>query len=221
MVDIRPKLKTVDGILVSNNYNEETLRSALNYQAQPDDIFLYVYPKAGTTWAQVILYTLTNHGEAFDHDMAKYFAHTPTLEHLGEEGLKTMHRPYVIKSHLPFDRIPYHKKAKYVCVLRNPKDVCTSYYYFILKIVGAQPERASFDIFFEEFINGNVYFGDYFEHLRIVWRYRDKPNVFITSYEQMKQDATGVIQELARFLCIEMNNELLQRILNYSSFSYM
>ncbi|CAF4775953.1 unnamed protein product, partial [Rotaria sp. Silwood2] len=72
--------------------------------AQPDDIFILTYPKSGTTWMQVILYTLMNDGKAFDDDMGDYFARTPFLDTVGEKGLKNMHKPYVMKTHIPFNR---------------------------------------------------------------------------------------------------------------------
>ncbi|CAF4947856.1 unnamed protein product, partial [Rotaria sp. Silwood1] len=122
MTNICPKLQVIDGIPVSNNIDVEALQWALNYKVQPDDIFLCVYPKAGTTWAQVILYTLMNDGQAFDKDMTDYFARTPSLDHIGEQGMKTMRQPYVIKTHLPLNRVPYNEMAKYICVVRNPKD---------------------------------------------------------------------------------------------------
>jgi hypothetical protein len=148
MADVCPKLQIIDGISVSSTYDVEKIRSALNYKAQADDIFLCVYPKSGATWAQIILYTLTHHGEAFDNNMGKYFSSIPALEPVGGEGISKMHRPYVIKTHLPLNRISYDEKVKYVCVIRNPKDVCVSLYYFVLKIIGCESDKASFDAFF-------------------------------------------------------------------------
>jgi hypothetical protein len=221
MAGVCPKLQVIDGILVSTNIDLETLRSALNYKPRLDDVFLCVYPKSGTTWAQVILYTLTHDGEAFDNNMAEYFACTPSLELIGERGINSMHRPYVIKTHLPLNRVPYDEKAKYVCVIRNPKDVCVSFYYFTLKMIDREPDKASFDTFFEEFISGNVFFGDYFEHLKAAWQRKDDVNVFLISYEEMKHDLPTVIRRLAQFLNIELNNTLLERVVTYSSFGYM
>lgn len=63
MAEVNPKLKVIDGIPLFISYDEDTFRSALNYKVQPNDIFLSVYPKSGTTWSQVILYTLTNKDE--------------------------------------------------------------------------------------------------------------------------------------------------------------
>ncbi|CAF3941256.1 unnamed protein product [Rotaria sordida] len=60
MAESFPKMEIIEGIPVPDIWDAETFRSALNYKAQPDDIFLVAYPKSGTTWMQVILYTLMN-----------------------------------------------------------------------------------------------------------------------------------------------------------------
>ncbi|CAF4175838.1 unnamed protein product, partial [Rotaria sordida] len=80
MVESFSKIKIIEGIAIPDFWDAEIFRSASNYKAQSDDIFLVVYPKSGTTWMQVILYTLMNDGEAFDNSMAEYFARTPFLE---------------------------------------------------------------------------------------------------------------------------------------------
>jgi hypothetical protein len=221
MVEVSPKLQVIDGILVRATADVEIVRSALNYNARLDDIFLCSYPKTGTTWMKAILYTLMNDGKSFDNNMAEFSARTPSLENVGERGLNNMHRPYVINTHFPLNRIFHHDKAKYVCVVRNPKDVCVSYYYFLLKMIDGQPDKASFDTFFEAFINGNMQYGDYFEHLHAVWQHKDDANVFLTSYEEMKHDIRAVIRPLAKFLNIELNTDLLERIVTYTSFEYM
>jgi hypothetical protein len=86
---------------------------------------------------------------------------------------------------------------------------------------GRERDQASFDTFFEEFINGNVFYGDYFEHLKAIWQCKDNINVFLTSYEEMKHDLRVVIRRLAQFLNIELNENLLERVITYSSFDYM
>jgi hypothetical protein len=191
-------LQIIDGISVPISYDVETFCSALNYKSRPCDIFLCVYPKSGTTWVQVISYTLMHNGEAFDDDISEYFASTPFIDEIGEQGINNMHRPYVIQTHLSFNRILCDQKAKYVCVIRNPKDVCVSYYYFPMKIFDEEPSKTSFDTSFEKFINGNTYYGDYFEYLKAIWQYKDNTNVIVMSYEEMKHDLCAVIRRLAR-----------------------
>jgi hypothetical protein len=77
-----------------------------------------------------------------------------------------------------------------------------------MKIFDEEPSKASFDAFFEKFINGNTYYGDYFEYLKAIWQYKDNTNVIVMSYAEMKHDLCAVIQRLARahFLNIELTD---------------
>lgn len=221
MSEISLKSKIIDGILVPYIFDEEKFRSALNYKPRAKEVFLCVYPKSGTTWMQVILYALMHNGEAFDENISEYFACTPFIDQVGEEGINQMHHPYVIKTHLPFTRIPCDHNAKYVCVIRNSKDVCVSIYHFFTKSLDGELSKTTFDKMFENFIDGTGHYGDYFEHLRSVWDHKDKDNVFLVSYEEMKQDLSSVILRLCRFLNIELNEDLMKRVLTCSSFDYM
>lgn len=221
MTEQTPEKVFVDGILIPSICSTETFRSALNYKARPGDVFLCTYPKSGTTCVEVILYALMHNGEAFDENISNYLACTPFLEVIGEEGIDTLPQPYVIKTHIPFTHIRCDPKAKYVCVIRHPKDVCVSYYHFLGKMLAKQPTKCSFDAFFEDFINGAVSYGDYFDHLKSVWRLKDNANVCLTSYEEIRQDLRAVIRKLAQFLNIELKDDLLEHTAYYSSFAYM
>src|ERR1700722_9716906 len=118
----------IDGIRWVPEWGSESLHFALSYQARPDDLFIVTYPRSGTTWMQNIVYNLQTGGQPFDADRDHFFEQNPTLELDGEVGIEIMQRPGAIKTHLPMDRVPYHPLAKYICIIRNPKDVCVSYY---------------------------------------------------------------------------------------------
>ncbi len=89
--------------------------------------FLVTYPKCGTTWTQQIICLVDNNGIPNDCDKELFW--NSFIDYRGEECIKKSLNPRVFKTHLPFNLIPYNKKAQYLCVLRNPKDVCVSYYY--------------------------------------------------------------------------------------------
>jgi hypothetical protein len=221
MAKEHPSTQIVEGLKVGADWNIDLFRSALYYKARPDDIFLVTFPKSGTTWMEVILYGLLNNGEAFDKNMANYFARTPFLDFVGAQGIDNMQRPCVIKTHLPFDRVPYHEKAKYICVIRNIKDVCVSYYNFVVNMPGNNFENTPFEVFFESFVAGEVRYNGYFDHLRSVWKHKDDDNVFLTSYEHMKYNIRNVIRQVAGFINIELTDDVLEKIVLYSSFDYM
>ncbi|CAF4739932.1 unnamed protein product [Rotaria sp. Silwood1] len=193
----------VDGINWFYYWDIETLRFGLNYQARSDDLFIVTYPKSGTTWMKTIVYTLLTNGQPFDIDCKDFFERFPYLELDDEKAIINMRRPGALRSHLPMNRIPYNSQAKYICVIRNPNDVCVSYYTFYNTWGGVH--RLNFDEFFELFIQGRLPFNDYFECLRLTWERRNDPNVLL----------------VATFINIHLTEELLQKVILYSSFNYM
>ncbi|CAF2942224.1 unnamed protein product [Rotaria sp. Silwood2] len=213
----------IDGLRVPSNLDADNFLSGLQYKAQPGDIFIATYPKSGTTWMEVIVYSLLNNGKPFDADIGDYLMRTPHLEKVGGYTVSTMVRPGSIKTHLPFDRISYHPQAKYICIIRNPKDVCASFYRFLERNPLSKYFECQFDEFFDDFLKGQVPLCDYFEYLHSLLPYKDRENVLIISYEQMKRDIHCVIRKVAQFLNIELNaqDELLDRVVATSSFEYM
>ncbi|UJR19562.1 hypothetical protein I4U23_022692 [Adineta vaga] len=209
----------IDGIRWVPDWGLKSLQFALSYQARPDDLFIVTYPRTGTTWMQNIVYNILTNGQAFNENRNHFFEQNPHLEIDGATGLEIMQRPCAIKTHLPIDRVPYHPLAKYICVIRNPKDVCVSYYIFY-NTWGDVP-KLEFDEFFKYFIEGRLPFNDYFEVLRAAWQRRNTNNVLLVSYEEMQTDFTSIITKVAHFLNVTLTDELLQQIMQYSSFDYM
>lgn len=69
--------------------------------------------------------------------------------------------PRVFKSHLPYDLVPKgcgqaaKPQARYIYVMRNPKDVAASLFEFVAKVSGR--EALSWDELFELFYQGKGY----------------------------------------------------------------
>ena len=61
-------------------------------------------------------------------------------------------------------RNPALSPAKYIYVMRNPKDVAVSYYHH-MKHVTRFNYTSEFDVYFESFIKGNVFYGFWFDHV--------------------------------------------------------
>lgn len=199
----------IDGIWWGRDWDVRSLEFALSYQAREDDLFIVTYPRSGTTWMQNIVYNLLNNGKSFDVDRQHFFEQNPALEIDGEIGLNLLQRPGAIKTHLPIDRVPFHSQAKYICVVRNPKDVCIS--YFIFYNTWGDVPKLDFNQFFEHFIKGYLPFNDYFEGLRLVWQRRHDKNVLFLCYEQMRSDLSAVITKV----CFDGNKTLLIVFLSF------
>ena len=205
----------------SELYDPKVVYSAMKYIARPDDIFIVTPPRSGTTWMQIIVYALLNNGRAYDDNINDYIARNPFLEMHGRQAVEDMPRPGVIKTHLLFDLIPYHRNAKYICVIRNPKDVCVSFHRFVTSIKGGSLSGITFDRLCDHFLAGKTCHADYFEYLLPYWRHKDDPNVLFVLYEEMKKDIRSVINRIATFLGIKINKKLLERTVMVSSFDYL
>ncbi|KAM7289830.1 sulfotransferase family cytosolic 1B member 1 [Ixodes scapularis] len=117
-------------------------------------------------------------------------------------GQERLPEPRIIKHHLPFSRSPYHPKAKYVVIVRNPFDCVVSFYHHCLGDRLNMDMRAdtTFDEFFEDFMDGHVPFGEYFEHILSWYAHRNDPNVFFFYYEELREHQTQGILKIAEFI---------------------
>lgn len=219
--DDQKTFQLVDGIAFPLSFNGEVIRSAMNYVAKAGDIFILTYPKSGTTWMETIVFGLLNNGRAFDDDFDYYMKQTPFLELQGKDAVEKMTHPGSITTHLPFDRVPYHPQAKYICVIRNPKDICVSFYHFIKNVPSFGYADNKFETFFDTFVSGKTPHGDYSEYMKKLWPHKDDDNVLLVSYEQMYHDLAVVIHRVAQFVEIEPHPRLLERVLTCCSFTYM
>lgn len=222
----KPSYTIHDGFRMPMGFPVEGFASALQYQAQPGDVFITTYPKCGTTWVQHIVYMILNGGEALppDQSMTEVFPH---LEEVGKETVAALAEPRVIKTHLPFAMTPYHREAKYIYVARNPFDCAVSFYHHTRGFVKHYDfAEGTFDEFFECFLTGEVDFGDYFDNLMSWYQHKDDDNVLFLTYEQMKADPAKAVAAIGQFLGpgsarIVQDTNMLERILHHSSFESM
>ncbi|KAL1419595.1 hypothetical protein MTO96_005090 [Rhipicephalus appendiculatus] len=191
MVGRRPTYKRHEAtgwIFPRDGFDWSDFEAACRYLPRADDILVMTYPKSGTTWVQYMLYLLV-------HDMAplpagrRLDSFAPFLEKGGLGLLNSVEKsPRPIKTHLSFDVMPWHAEPRYVCVLRNPKDVCVSLYHHVRGFGRYYHfEDGSFDDFFEAFLEGEVDSSDYHDHLLSLWSHRHKDNVLLLKYEDLSE----------------------------------
>lgn len=81
-------------------------------------------------------------------------------------NLDDVPRPRTFKTHfsnkdLPCG-LPENTPCKYICVVRNPKDVAVSY-YFLLRM--GYIHDLEWNDFWKMYIGGEMMYGDFFDHL--------------------------------------------------------
>src|SRR5215472_11482705 len=100
-------------------------------EPRSDDIVICTYPKCGTTWTQRIVDLLI-----FQTPKPRAVVDTaPWVDamifHSNEEDLATLaaqkHRRFM-KTHMPFDAVPFWEEVKYLHVARDGRDACMSFH---------------------------------------------------------------------------------------------
>ena len=204
----------------------DSFESAQRYRAAPGDIFVATYPKCGTTWMQYIVYLLL-HGAEPLRAGERLDAVFPHLEEVGAEAVSALPQPRLIKTHLPFERTPWHAGARYIFVARNPFDCAVSFYHHTRGFVRHYDfADGTFDEFFECFVRGEVDFGDYFDHLASWLPHVQDANVLFLTYERMLADPRAAVSAVGAFLGgdaarVASEPALVERIVGASSFDSM
>lgn len=221
-----PNDKIIDGQRYTMLVDEELFYKAKDLKLQEGDVVQVAFPKCGTHWVQQIIQLILHKGDG-PRDFEEFVKRAPFLEYQGEEALEGMDAPRTMRTHLPFHRIAFDKKAKYVYVARNPWDVAVSYYHFMKQMPDWELRDFDFDEVLQNFLIGNTGFGDYFKHIAGGYALKDEPNVFFVTYEQLKDDYRGMVLKLARFLGdeygqqLEADEDLLQTVIDKSSTEHM
>jgi hypothetical protein len=195
-----PSYTMHDGFRMPMGFPVAGFASGQRYRPRAGDVFVASYPKCGTTWTQYIVYLLENDGRplAAGQRLDEVFPH---LEEVGAERVEELAEPRLIKTHLPFERVPRSLAAKYLYVARNPFDCAVSFYHHTRGFVRHYDfADGSWDTFFECFVRGEVDFGDYFDNLSSWWPQRAAPNVLFLTYERMLADPAAAVESIALFL---------------------
>uniref|UniRef100_A0A8C3VV12 Sulfotransferase n=1 Tax=Catagonus wagneri TaxID=51154 RepID=A0A8C3VV12_9CETA len=207
----------------------DTWEQIWNFQAQPDDLLITTYPKAGTTWMQEIVDFIQSEGDADRCRRAPTHSRFPFIEWKipflasGLEQAEAMPSPRTLKTHLPTGLLPpslLEKNCKIIYVARNPKDNMVSYYHFH-RMNKALPAPGTWEEYFESFLAGKVCWGSWYDHVKGWWDAKDRHRILYLFYEDMKENPKREIQKLAEFLGKSLDDEVLDKIIHHTSFEVM
>lgn len=105
-------------------------------------------------------------------------------------------------------------------LVRNPRDVCLSFlnHLRLMKNYIGDLETIA-DIFIRDL---GPYYAPYFKHILSYWEQRKKnPNLLIIFYEDMKKDVCSVIRRIAKFLEIDVTEEVVNKLAEHTSVKSM
>lgn len=203
---------------VANNFG--------SYQPTKQDVLVCTYPKSGTNWMLQIAFQVAFRGQGEFENVHQYMpwpdAFMPVDAKL-EDATIADRSPFglrIIKTHLWGEHLPYTPEARYICILRDPKDVFVSSYFFV-RDVALGPLMPSVQTWYETFLSDAFFLGSWTDNLYHYWKLRHCPNVMVVTFEQMQADLMGIVRQTAAFLGVELTEAELQTVYEKSTFEYM
>jgi sulfotransferase family protein len=198
------------------------------YEPSAADVFVCSYFKSGTNWTMHIALQIAFRGSArFEHvhDLVAW-PETPLGMRIAipvDDGRPRAASPTglrVIKTHLALDAVPYSPAARYIAVVRDPKDVFVSSYHF-LRAVGLGRAMPSVRRWLDVYLSPDTALGSWAGHLQSYWSVRGRPNVLFLTYEQMRADLPAAVDEIARLMGVDLQPEERAAVIEQCTFEHM
>lgn len=205
-----------------------------DFDFRSGDIVLSTPPKSGTTWSQAILMMLI-HGDAVGdrpvwQDSLWLDCGFRDQQACMEKLAAQTHRR-CIKSHTPFDGIPYKRDVQYISVYRHPIDVFFSLKKHVSNMKADildfhfQPGQDDFKRFLEEPATDTgtdeLTLSSILHHYQSFAKWAHLPNVHLFHYAALSDDLTGHIRKYADVLAMTPSDDLVYQINDAASFGAM
>jgi hypothetical protein len=199
------------------------------YQPKASDVIVCSGFKSGTTWLLQMALQIAFRGEAEFDNLHSAVAWpdapgilrksiVPLADNSPRQCSPTGLR--IIKTHHAPNRVPYTDSARYVALVRDPKDVIVSGYHF-LRSMAFGPLMPSVARWVEVYLEGGTSTGSWAEHTAGWWRMRDRPNVLFLTYEGMRRGPGATIARVAEFMGVTLSDGEFEAVARKSSFTYM
>lgn len=201
------------------------------YQPRDGDIVVSTPPKSGTTWTQGILAMLISGDPLVDaqtslkspwidintRDIAEVMARLDAQDHRRQ-----------VKTHTPFDGIPYWPQLRYITVYRHPIDV----HFSFRAHVNNMPSGFAPELFPDDLSEGFRLFleGDHLDAVSleaILTHYREtlareaRENIMRLHYADMTRDLSTTVRRIAQHLGINHPTEVMEVITQSATFKSM
>jgi hypothetical protein len=203
------------------------------YVPGKQDVFVATFAKSGTNWMMQIAHQLIWRGAGeFEHihsvvpwpdtkAMPGWIRNYAIPLEDARDWETSPEQKRVIKTHFNWELLPYSEDARYIMVIRDPKDIFVSSYFF-LKDSLLGPAMPSVDTWYKLFMSGGFPIGgSWAVNTAGYWAQRHRPNVLIVSFKAMKRDLNETIRKVAQFLDVQAPETLLDAVCEKSSFAYM
>ena len=179
----------------------------------PDDVFIVSYPKSGNTWTRFLIANLIYPEK--HPDFTNINELVPDPEGVTKRHLEELPRPRYIKSHAYFD----HRYPKVIHIVRDPRDVVLSEYYFDIKR-SAISDDFPLEKFVSRFVSGelNHPYGTWGENTA-TWFYArsHSPRLLLVTYEALQSEGAHQMARIAEFIGVPTTPERISFAIEQSS----
>ncbi|XP_069499293.1 amine sulfotransferase-like [Ambystoma mexicanum] len=193
-------------------------------ETNDDDVFLITYPKSGTIFIQQVVSLILNEGHRHRKENIVNIDRAPWIEYnIKKRDLKNIPSPRLFSSHLPYHLVPRglrNKRGKVIYIVRNPKDVMVSFYYFefICKSLIPSP---NFEHFMEKFLKGEVFGGCWFDNVTGWCAHKENFNCLLIQFEDMVKDLRSVVLKICQFLGKDLDDQEVDLVVEQATFKNM
>ncbi|XP_061179036.1 sulfotransferase 1E1-like [Saccostrea echinata] len=200
---------------------EKRFEEIRDLECRKDDVLLVIYPKSGTHWVWEIVCMLLKKKAEYMKECKEFFF----LEAIPDMSVvHNLASPRPLNTHVPYRWLPkqhIENGGKIVHVLRNPKDVAVSMFHHFNNTM-AFGEPTDFKTFYERVFMGPVQpFGGWFSYEKEFEQAEAKDThsaIFTLYYESLKKHPVEETKRLAKFLNVDVSDEVITEIVDKCSF---
>jgi len=221
--EVKFRHSRVNGLVFLPYMTEQRIDDLAKFQTRPEDVFIVSYPKSGTTWLAQIIREIAKPAMPEGVSEEQIIGGTvPFFESVNPAHLEGYPSPRYICTHLPYAMMPRDSqhKVKYLFVARNPRDVAVSFFHW-MRVLDKIDWDGSWDEYIGYFINGNVPYGSYFDHILGWWEHKEDEHLLFMKYEDMKKDLLSHVKKIAGFIGQNLSSQEAERVAEACSFSSM
>ncbi len=192
------------------------------FTPKPSDVIVAVPPKNGTTWLLHICHQIRVQGAEPDvehqvPDVLGFLDLGKALFGVEPDEVQQPAEPRLFCSHFPYIRVP--KGGKLIYCFREQNDAMYSLYTHTNSMVLLR-DRVSLPLFAKTMIAlGHVkrVLNDLLEW----WEHRNDENILVVFFDDLKEDHTGCVRRIAKFMGIDCDEEVIARVGHTTSHAEM
>ena len=176
------------------------------YQPTGHDVFACVGFRTGTNWLLQIAVQIAHLREAESDGLAD------------DSPIRSAPaRLRIMETHLEHGLVPYSPEARYLVMVRDPKNVILSEYQLMRSLLFG-PLMPSIRHWVELNLTGDLLSVSWARHLASYWRVRNQPNVLFLTYEDFRAAPADLVRQIAHFMRVNLDTLQLEAVMRVASF---